>query len=259
MASLSELTFAADPGVGVPDDATARAGVLLVVEDTAWVRRVLPVLSPEGFRCTVDPCGNAAYSEAELVGIDVAVVDLGATALPGRAGLAVCEALRSRSDVPLLAVGRSRDEEAVLAAFAAGADQFVAVEASPRLLLARVRSLLRRYRRRVDLPVDPAAVGPVALHDELCAAVVNGATVALLKPEYEVLRTLLARGGRVVARQELLLTTLPGAEERGIDFVIRRLRQKLEAYDTHRRITAVRGVGFRFEAEDARCPVLRAE
>ena len=79
---------------------------------------------------------------------------------------------------------------------------------------------------------------------------VDGAVVSLSKRELEVLRTLLSRPGRVVTRAELAGSWPALSADRRLDFVIRRLRQKLEMVDGRRRINSVRGVGFRFEEDD---------
>ncbi len=80
---------------------------------------------------------------------------------------------------------------------------------------------------------------------------VHGEVVTLSDQEYQVLSALMGRAGRVVSRKDLLGDVSTTRSDRALDFVIRRLRQKLEQTDTRRRITAVRGVGFRFEIDPA--------
>lgn len=232
-------------------DLTGRAGpevarVLLVSAPGRWADRVGADLAAEGFRVLRDPTGDWAFDEALIAPIDVVVVDL---RLRPQSGLAVCGAIRSRSAVPVLAIGDRSEETSVLAAYAAGADQYVTVDISTRLVVARLRALLRRVPPRLSSMVAPSADNPVTIDESIGAVLVGGSAVKLSRREMEVLRSLVARPGRVVTRVELAGSWPAPSADRRLDFVIRRLRQKLEAVDGRRRISAVRGVGFRFEEE----------
>jgi two-component system response regulator RegX3 len=245
-----------------PWDGTARsvettvASILLVSDISPWAESVGSALAGEGFRVLPDPSGAAAFEELLSVCVDVALVDL---RLRGRSGLAVCAALRSRGAIPLLALGTPGDEAVVLQAYSAGADQYVPVDVSARQLVARVRALLRRFPARREVAVA-SAPAPVQIDPVTGVVVTAGTAVKLSRQELEVLQLLVARPGRVVTRTEMMgvWSGLNGA--RRLDFVIRRLRQKLEPIEGRRRISVVRGVGFRFDpegsdaAEDADSP-----
>lgn len=228
---------------GTPMGAT----VALIADDPAFLVTMEATLTGEGFCVEVDARGDLAYDLDRLRGVDLSLIDLG---LRERPGVEVCEALRSRSSAPVLATARVADEPTVLAAFAAGADQFTPLDTSPRQFVARLRSLLRRLPQAVVAPPVLRGVGPVVLDAGLGAVVVRGTTVALSAQEFDVLGALVARPGRVVTRRELLgIHGSLSQSDRRLDFVIRRLRQKLEGVDGRRRITVVRGVGFRFECD----------
>lgn len=223
------------------------AVVVLIADDPEWLASMHAALDGESFFVFDDPSGEIAFDDERLRRIDLCVVDLG---LRQRSGVAVCAALRSRSSVPVVATARTADEVTVLSAYAAGADQFAPLATTPRQFVARMRSLLRRVPPGMA-GSDEIEAGPVVLHAAERAAVVNGVVVGLSAQEHEVLRVLLERSGRVVPRAELLVEKGASAKsDRTLDFVIRRLRQKLETADTRRRITAIRGVGFRFEPGD---------
>jgi DNA-binding response OmpR family regulator len=234
-----------------PQGGTARsvdttvASILLVSDISPWAEHIGSALAGEGFRVLPDPSGATAFEELLSVWVDVAVVDL---RMRGRSGLAVCAALRARGAIPLLALGPSGDETIVLQAYSAGADQYVAVDVSARQLVARVRALLRRFPARRDVVVPPAPA-PVQIDPVAGVVVTVGTAVKLSRQELEVLQLLVARPGRVVTRNELMgvWSGLNGA--RRLDFVIRRLRQKLEPIEGRRRISVVRGVGFRFDPD----------
>ena len=161
----------------------------------------------------------------------------------------MCGAVRARSLVPILALGDQTDEAPVLAAYSAGADQYVTIDTSSRLVTARLRALLRRVPPRSAAAVEPNPDLTVTIDEATGSVRVDGAVVSLSRRELEVLRTLLSRPGRVVTRAELAGAWPALSADRRLDFVIRRLRQKLEMVDGRRRINSVRGVGFRFEED----------
>jgi DNA-binding response OmpR family regulator len=221
------------------------ATVLLVSDSSSWAGGVEQFLAAEGFRVLLDTSGDTAFDDQKLVDVDVAVVDLRLTV---QSGLGVCGALRSRAPLPIVAIGSGVDEIDILKAYSAGADQFVPVDISTRQLVARLRAILRRFppRRVADSPHPPASVEI----DVLTGVVVtSGIAVKLSRQELEVLRVLVSRPGRVVTRAELMVSWSGVRGARRLDFVIRRLRQKLEPVDGCRRISVVRGVGFRFDPD----------
>jgi two-component system response regulator RegX3 len=225
---------------------TAVASILLVSDISPWAETVGSALATEGFRVLPDPSGSTAFEELLTACVDVALVDL---RLRGGSGLAVCAALRARGAIPLLALGPPGDEAIVLQAYSAGADQYVAVDVSARQLVARVRALLRRFPARREVVAAAAIPAPVEIDPVAGVVVTAGTVVKLSRQELEVLQLLVARPGRVVTRIELMgaWSGLNGA--RRLDFVIRRLRQKLELIEGRRRISVVRGVGFRFDPD----------
>ncbi len=231
---------------GATDSEVAR--LLIVSEQDRWAEQLAAGLRSEGFRVGHDRTGEKAFATDEPRPLDVVIVDL---RLRFSSGLALCAAVRARSTLPVIAVGPDSDETGVLAAYAAGVDQFVTVDASPRLLVARVRALLRRVPTAAPAPPpEPGHDLAVRLDETTGTVLLDGAVVRLSVREMEVLRALLARPGMVVTRSELTGPWPALSADRRLDFVIRRLRQKLESVDGTRRISAVRGVGFRFEVDD---------
>lgn len=234
-----------DPVVVVKGPSPVVASVVVVADDGSWSRDFIDYVSREGFDAVADPGGHSAF-DGRLRTRDAVVIDLGLTA---RSGTAVCVAWRRRSDASILAVSSRGDEEMVLQAYAAGADNFASLDTSHRQLVARLRSLLRR-NPPARASTDPTSTLPVLLGDDGHSAFVDGRQVTLTDLEYEVLNLLLSRPGAVVPRRELArLLALSSSSSRTVDFFVRRLRDKLEAVDTKRRIVAVRGVGFRFQVD----------
>ncbi len=221
-----------------------QARVLLVSCDDAWARPVDEVLTTSGFEVTTALSVDEVLSRAVIARPDLVAVDLSST--PHDSGVAVCAALRARTSVGVVAIGRRAAEELVLAALDAGADIFVPRDASPRELVARVRAVLRRLPP--ERPASPAWTnGPVGLDPARHSVFVAGQEVDLAEPEFRILEALLRTPGRAVSRRELTEAYGGSSATSALDRHIRRLRRKLEAQDPVRRITAVRGIGFRFE------------
>lgn len=230
-----------------PGDDHALAHVALVLGDVGWSSAAATYLEAEGYRVTSDPSG-ALVSGDEAVQFDIAVIDLSVRA---PTGMSACAAMRARSAAPVLAVARWSDELTVLSAFAVGADQFVRSDVTLRQLVARLRSLLRRFPPRADRTAPDELTNPIVVDEGQRIALVRGTPLALTGQEFEVLRLLARRAGRVVLRNELRDQLPPTTTDRNLDFVIRRLRDKLEVLDTRRRIEVVRGIGFRLHLDDA--------
>lgn len=231
------------PGVCAP--APVVGSLVMISDDLMWRQRMAAYLASEGFVVLVDPTGDVAF-DSRARAVDAAIIDL---RLATRPAAAVCEAWCQRSTGPVLAVDETDDESTVLNAYAAGADHVAPVDISGRQLVARLRSLLRRAPARRDRADESTAVvSPVLLDAAQRVALVRGTKVFVTQQEFDFLELLLERAGRVVPRAELATTLLSSASSgRALDFFVRRLREKLERVDGQRRITVVRGVGFRFD------------
>lgn len=224
------------------------AAVLIVADPGTWAEELCAYLTEEGFDVVLDSSGDHAI-DRRAEDSDVLIVRLD---LSARSGAEVCRLWNQHGGhpAPLLAVAPTADEQTVLAAYEAGADQYAAAGISHRQLVARLRSLLRRMPARRRMPLRNDAT--IALNAEDCVAVVSGTRVWLTESEYRILDALLRRAGGVVTRRDLAMTAFrtTGVERtRSVDFTVRRLREKLEAVDGRRRIVAIRGVGFCVELD----------
>jgi len=176
------------------------------------------------------------------------VLDLG---LPGMDGLEVCRRLRSDGmSIPVLMLTARADEVDFVVGLDAGADDYVAKPFRLAELLARIRALLRRR--------SPGTVEINGVRMDLAARLVtvDGHEVALANKEFELLRVLLQHAGRVVTREEILAEVWGDGPERKasktLDMHMSWLRRKLGEVGPRRlerRISTVRGVGFRFNTE----------
>jgi DNA-binding response OmpR family regulator len=227
---------------------------VLVVDDDATVSDVLMrYLTRAGFQVAYAADGLAALAEAAANPPDLIVLDL---MLPGMDGLSVCSTLRKTTQVPVImltALGEERDR---IAGLEVGADDYVTKPFSPRELVLRVQSVLRRS---VATPGPPGVDAPLVDGDLEIDTVghhvrLRGEAIALTGREYDLLCFLLRHPGRAFSRAELLNEVWGWSfgDHSTVTVHVRRLREKLEddpAAPT--RITTVWGVGYRYEPQAA--------
>jgi DNA-binding response OmpR family regulator len=229
----------------MPDSAT-----ILLVDDEDAVQKLLAYpLEREGFRVITARDGQEALARFADERVDLVVLDI---MLPKLDGLEVCRRLRAQSTVPIIMLTARDDELDKVLGLELGADDYITKPFSIREFRSRVRALLRRasaprYESRDEeaLELDGLRIDPARRTVE-----VAGRPVQLTYVEFELLRTLAQRPGRVFSRQALL-EALWGAsdyrEPRTIDVHVRHLREKLESDPREPRyILTVRGVGYRF-------------
>ena len=175
---------------------------------------------------------------------DLAVLDIN---LPGGSGFAICEAIRTRSRIPVMMLTVRGEEEDVVRALELGADDYLTKPFSPRTLLARVKALLRRAGIEAG---GAMAAGELALDLEAHSLRIAGAEpLRLTKLETRLLQILIANAGHVVGT-ERLLTHVWGHRGSGdrqlLKQLVRRLRQKIEADPAEPRYLQTEpGAGYR--------------
>jgi DNA-binding response OmpR family regulator len=230
----------------MPEPAT-----ILLVDDEDAVQKLLAYpLEHEGYRVVQARDGDEALAYFDSEEIDLVVLDI---MLPRLDGLEVCKRLRARSTVPIIMLTARDDELDKVVGLELGADDYITKPFSIREFRSRVRALLRRA-------ATPPRTG--AGHDEVLGSdglsmdvakrtvEVRDVPVQLTYVEFELLRTMAARPGRVFTRQ-MLLEALWGdsayREPRTIDVHVRHLREKLERDPSEPEyIHTVRGVGYRY-------------
>ena len=228
---------------------------VLVVDDDATVRDVVArYLGDAGYRVDLAADGEGALEAAARDRPDAVVLDL---MLPGMSGLDVCRALRAGQKPPaivmLTALGEEDDR---IRGLELGADDYVSKPFSPRELVLRVGSVLRRNG-------SPPATGAPLVDGDLRVdvgarrATLAGAELALTSREFDLLAFLLAHPGRAFTRAELLAQVWGWefGDQSTVTVHVRRLREKVEADPTQpRRIATIWGTGYRYDpgTSDAR-------
>jgi len=221
--------------------------VLVVDDDPGIVKVVRAYLEQDGFRVLVAHDGKKAMQIARNERPDLVILDL---MLPEMDGWDVCRALRKESDVPVIMLTARVEESDKLVGLELGADDYVTKPFSPRELVARVRSVLRRVQ---GMPPEPERISRahITVDTTRHAVTVGDESIDLTPTEFDLLATLMGDPGRAYTRSQLLEQTQGYAYdgyERTIDVHIKNLRQKIEADPGNpRHIKTVYGVGYKFE------------
>ncbi|MGW2098099.1 response regulator transcription factor [Streptomyces olivaceoviridis] len=226
------------------------AARVLVVDDDATVAEIVAgYLGRAGYAVDRAADGPTALTRAAAQWPDLVVLDL---MLPGMDGLEVCRRLRARAPVPVVMLTARGDEDDRITGLEVGADDYVTKPFSPRELVLRVQSVLRRALPGTG--TGPLTAAGVTVDPAARRATKNGTELALTLREFDLLAFFLRHPGRAYGREDLM------REVWGWDFGdlstvtvhIRRLRGKVEDDPARPRlIQTVWGVGYRFEPSGA--------
>lgn len=224
---------------------------ILVVDDEPDALEVLGFkLKEAGYAPIFAKDGARAIAVARDDRPALIVLDL---MLPEVDGLEVCKILRrdpGTAMIPILMLTAKTSEMDRVLGLELGADDYVTKPFSPRELVLRIKKLLARIKS-ADEPVGRLRFGELAIDGPRHQVTIGGAAVVLTATEFKLLELLARRRGRVQTR-ERLLQDVWGYENpidsRTVDTHMRRLREKLG--DAARFLETIRGVGYRFLAED---------
>jgi DNA-binding response OmpR family regulator len=224
---------------------------ILIVEDEATVRDTLALnLNAEGYEVVTAADGEAGLAEAREQEFDLIVLDV---MLPKLDGLSLCRLIRKDSTMPILLLTARGTEVDKIVGLESGADDYIVKPFGLGEFLARVRAALRRAATASTAPAvrDRLESGGLAL-DLIARRAFNGEQeLKLTHKEFDLLAELVRNAGAVLSR-DLLLQKVWGydyvGDSRTVDVHIRWLREKIEDDASQpKRITTVRGVGYRFE------------
>jgi DNA-binding response OmpR family regulator len=226
---------------------------ILVVDDDPTVADVVRrYLQRDGFAVELVEDGETALKRALADPPDLVVLDL---MLPGLSGLEVCRQLRTRLPIPVVMLTALGEESDRVLGLELGADDYVTKPFSPRELVLRVQSVLRRSTpapvREPRLLADGALVVDVGARD----ARLGGAELMLTVREFDLLVFLLSNQGQAFSRGDLLerVWGWTFGDQATVTVHVRRLREKVEENAAKpTRIVTVWGVGYRYDGVTAR-------
>ncbi|MDD2828791.1 MAG: response regulator transcription factor [Sulfuricurvum sp.] len=170
------------------------------------------------------------------------IVDL---TLPQMDGLELCKEIRLKTDIPIIISSARSDTNDKVIGLKYGADDYLSKPYEPRELIARIKSVLRRYKPSVERQNLQ-----FTLDKEKHNITFNGSSLSLTRAEYEILTLFILHNNQTLSRNFLASASDSISEEsseRTIDVIIRRLRQKIEKDPKNPRfIHSIRGSGYRF-------------
>jgi two-component system alkaline phosphatase synthesis response regulator PhoP len=220
---------------------------ILVIDDEPKIVEICrDYLVAAGFDVITASDGPQGLAAARRERPDLIVLDL---MLPGMDGLDVCRELRREGSTPVIMLTARVEESDKLVGLELGADDYLTKPFSPRELVARVRTVLRRASGHAA-PAEVIRAGALTLDRARYRARLPDREVALTPTEFEILAALAGQPGRIFSRAQLL-TVARGVAfesyERAIDSHIRNLRRKIEPSEGEPRyIITVHGVGYKF-------------
>ncbi len=222
---------------------------ILIVEDEVDICEVLKYnLQKEGYRISIITSGEETLKTAQYLQPHLILLDL---MLPGIDGLEVCRLLkndRQTQSIPVIILTAKSGESDIITGLELGADDYVTKPFSPKILIARVRTTLRRKLQKSIDTVDTVRIQELEIHPGRHEVLIGENPVDLTYTEFQILYLLTSRPGWVYTRYQIVEAVRGddyNVTDRSVDVQIVGLRKKLGDYG--RRIVTVRGVGYRFQ------------
>lgn len=228
------------------------AKTILLADDEQDILDLLSYnLKKEGFNLLTAPDGTTALELATKEKPDLVLLDI---MMPGMDGFEVCRALRKNpdtQDVPIMFLTAKSDEIDQILGLELGADDYIQKPISPRVLIARLKTVFRRGTESVRTETIAAPelirVGPLEINRLNYTVKIDGTETFFAKKEFELLAFLATNTGKVFSR-EVLLQRIWGETvhviDRTVDVHVSKVREKLGPYSSW--VQTVKGVGYRF-------------
>ncbi|MFC4600273.1 response regulator transcription factor [Cohnella hongkongensis] len=222
---------------------------ILIVEDDPKIRQLLKIyLEKEGYEIMLAADGLEGMDVFEKLDPCFVIMDL---MLPYKSGEELCQWIRSdmKSDTPIVMLTAKVSEEERIRGLRLGADDYVTKPFSPREVVARVETVLRRTANRCSkISYKGLTIKPLRGEVKF-----NGEPVFLTMHEFKLLYFLMRHPNQILTREQILQELYPKEEraviDRTVDVHISKLREKIEALQgAPRFIETIRGMGYRFDA-----------
>jgi two-component system, OmpR family, response regulator RstA len=219
--------------------------LLLVEDDAVLAETIKDYLTLEGFSVSIESDGAVAQQRIVVENPDLVILDV---MLPGKDGISVCREVRPHYNGYIIMFTAREDEVDQIVGLELGADDYLIKPIKPRLLLAKVKSFLRRSVVPNDGISAELSIGSLTIDVNGRNVNLEDSEVNLTSAEFDLLVLLAKNAGEILSR-DLITKSLKGGEydgmERGIDNKISQLRKKLK--DDGRiphRIKTIRGKGY---------------
>ena len=226
---------------------------ILIVEDEEEIQELVAYnLSREGFRTSIAGSGEDALKKVRSERFDLVILDL---MLPGMDGLDVCRALKKEEKtmaIPVIMLTAKGEESDIVTGLELGADDYIVKPFSPKILVARIKTVLRRKSAEPFDESQPILIHDLSIHPGRREVLIKKHPVELTNMEFRVLHFLAGRPGWVFSRYQIVEGVRGDnypVTDRSVDVLIVGLRKKLGAAGDY--IETVRGVGYRFKEQAA--------
>ena len=224
-----------------------RTKILLVDDEKDIVEFLQYSLEKENFDVITAYDGKEALEkiteQPDLIVLDVM--------MPNMDGYEVCSRIRATNgfrETPIIFLTAKSSEVDEVKGLELGADDFIQKPVSPKKIIARVKSNLRKVKVHSDSSVSRIEIGPLKIDREKYTVLVDDNSIILPKKEFEILTYLASHPGKVFPREQIL-NELWGTDvfvvERTIDVHVRKIREKLDRHSDL--IETIKGVGYRFK------------
>ncbi|MCE4046582.1 response regulator transcription factor [Lysinibacillus fusiformis] len=219
---------------------------ILVVDDDVHILQLVNIyLTKEGYQ--VLRAENAQQALALLNGNlpDLAVVDV---MMPGMDGFTLTETLTQDYDIPVLLLTAKGELEDKERGFLAGSDDYVVKPFEPKELLFRIAAILRRLDKKNQITIQ---VGHLVIDRGSFEVIIGEETLILPLKEFELLALLASRPNQVFTRSYIMEQVWGydyDGDEQTLNTHVKRVRERLNRFDTAVEIITVRGVGYKLEA-----------
>ena len=222
---------------------------VLIVEDDRNIQELLQMyLEKEGYAVTVASDGGQGLSKFRSIKPDLVLLDV---MMPVMDGWAVCKAIRSEGQTPVIMLTAKGETDNKVAGLKAGADDYITKPFEMREVLARIEAVLRRTTGgSVDAKTRRLTFDKLIVDMDAFELTVDGKKVDIPPKEMELLFYLASSPNRVYTRNQLLDEVWGFdyfGDSRTVDVHVKRLREKLEGVSEQWSLKTVWGVGYKFE------------
>ncbi len=224
---------------------------ILIVEDDEDIAELVRYnLVKDGFAAETVTSGEDALERLRTERFNLVLLDL---MLPGMDGLEVSRTIFSDENlrqIPVVMLTAKGEESDIITGLELGADDYIVKPFSPKVVIARIRSVLRRRKSEMSDGAEPLVIGNLAIHPGTRTVLVDNQQVVLTNLEFLVLHFLARRPGWVYTRYQIVEGVRGNnypVTDRSVDVLIVGLRKKLGMVGEY--IETVRGAGYRFKGE----------
>ena len=223
---------------------------ILCVDDEPDILEILKYnLSNEGYQISTAKDGQIAVKKAKETHPNLIIMDI---MMPNMDGIEACEILRSDesfNDTLIMFLTARGEDYSYVAAYEAGADDYVTKPVKPKILLSKVKGLLRRSKKLSEKEVDEIEFGDLRINRDKYKVYTSNKSISLPRKEFELLNLLASKPDKVFKREKIM-EKVWGEQvvvgDRTIDVHIRKLRKKIgDKY-----FKTIKGVGYKFIIEE---------